>query len=312
MIGTDFFAKAKPGIRIVNVSRGGVIDEDALAAALADGSCGGAALDVYASEPTTSSPLFDRPGFVGTPHLGASTAEAQDKAGDTIAEQVRLALAGEFVPFAVNVAAAEASETVRPFLGIAEQLGGIFAGLHEGLPSTVEIAYQGELAGYDTRILTLSVLKGAFAGTTEEPVSYVNAPQVAEERGIEVRDTTTVTARDFVNLITISGGGHSVSGTLVGLRSDPRLVGVDGHTVDVPPSPHMVFVRNDDRPGVIGRVGTIVGDAGVNIADMDVGRSEEASSALMVIATSQAVTAEVADALRAAEGVTSVAVVDRA
>jgi len=311
MIGEDFFAKAKPGIRIVNVSRGGVIDEEALAAALADGRCGGAALDVFATEPPTGSPLFAQPTFVGTPHLGASTREAQDKAGDTIAEQVRLALAGEFVPFAVNVAAAEASETVRPFLGVAEQLGGTFAGLAEGLPPVIDIEYQGELAGYDTRILTLSVLKGAFAGSTEEPVSYVNAPQVAAERGIEVRDTTTVTTRDWVNLVTVSGGGHSVSGTLVGLRSEPRLVMVDGHRVDVPPPPHMVVVRNDDRPGVIGRVGTVLGEAGVNIADMDVGRTEEGGSALMVIATSQAVPAGVADALRAAEGILSVAVIDR-
>ncbi len=311
MIGEDFFANAKPGIRIVNVSRGGVIDEAALAAALADGRCGGAALDVFASEPTTESPLFGQPGFVGTPHLGASTTEAQDKAGDTIADQVRLALAGDFVPFAVNIAAAEASETVRPFLGVAEQLGGIFAGLSEGLPPVIEIEYQGELAGYDTGILTLSVLKGAFAGSTEEPVSYVNAPQLASERGIEVRDTKTVTSRDFVNLVTISGGGHSVGGTLVGLRADPRLVQVDGHTVDVPPSPHMVVVRNDDRPGVIGRVGTVLGDAGVNIADMDVGRSEEAGSALMVIATSQAIDDAAVAALRTAEGILSVAVVDR-
>ncbi|HXH57272.1 phosphoglycerate dehydrogenase [Iamia sp.] len=311
MIGEDFFARAKPGIRIVNVSRGGVIDEDALAAALADGRCGGAALDVFTSEPPTGSPLFARTGFVGTPHLGASTREAQDKAGDTIAEQVRLALAGEFVPFAVNIAAAEASETVRPFLGVAEQLGGIFAGLSEGLPPVIDIEYQGELAGYDIRILTLSVLKGAFAGSTEEPVSYVNAPQVAAERGIEVRDTTTVTSRDWVNLVTVAGGGHSVSGTLVGLRSEPRLVLVDGHTVDVPPSPHMVIVRNDDRPGVIGRVGSVLGDAGVNIADMDVGRSAEGASALMVISTSQAVSSGVVDAVLASDGVSSVAVVDR-
>lgn len=312
MIGEEFFAKAKPGIRIVNVSRGGVIDEDALAVALADGRCGGAALDVFASEPTTESPLFAQPSFVGTPHLGASTREAQDKAGDTIAEQVGLALAGEFVPFAVNVAAAEASETVRPFLSVAEHLGGIFAGLVEGLPPVIDVEYQGELAGYDTRILTLSVLKGAFAGSTEEPVSYVNAPQVAAERGIEVRDTSTVTTRDWVNLVTVSGGEHSVSGTLVGLRSEPRIVIVDGHRVDVPPPPHMVVVRNDDRPGVIGRVGTVLGEAGVNIADMDVGRTDEGGSALMVIATSQAVPAEVADALRAAEGILSVAVIDRA
>lgn len=311
MIGEEFFAKAKPGIRIVNVSRGGVIDEEALAAALADGRCGGAGLDVFAQEPATASPLFGQPNFVGTPHLGASTREAQDKAGDTIAEQVGLALSGEFVPFAVNVAAAEASETVRPFLAVAEQLGGIFAGLVEGMPPVIDIEYQGELAGYDTRILTLSVLKGAFAGSTEEPVSYVNAPQVAAERGIEVRDTSTVTSRDWVNLVTISGGEHSVSGTLVGLRAEPRLVMVDGHRVDIPPPPHLVVVRNDDRPGVIGRVGTVLGEAGLNIADMDVGRTDEGGSALMVIATTEAVPADVAERLRQAEGVLSVAVVDR-
>ena len=135
---------------------------------------------------------------------------------------------------------------------------------------------------------------------------------MAAERGIEVRDTTTVTSRDWVNLVTVAGGGHSVSpAPWSGLRAEPRLVLVDGHTVDVPPSPHMLVVRNDDRPGVIGRVGTILGDAGVNIADMDVGRSEEGSSALMVIATSQAVPGDVVAALEGSDGILSVAVVDR-
>ena len=147
---------------------------------------------MFATEPTTESPLFELPQVVVTPHLGASTREAQDKAGDTIAEQVGLALAGEFVPFAVNVSAAEASETVRPFLPLAERLGGLFGSLNEGAPSVLEIEYQGQLADYDTRILTLSVLKGLFGRVSEDPVSYVNAPQFAAERGVEVRDTTTV------------------------------------------------------------------------------------------------------------------------
>ena len=292
MIGKEFLAKAKPNLRIVNVSRGGVIDEAALAEAIREGRVAGAALDVWATEPTTESPLFGLDSVVVTPHLGASTREAQDKAGDTIAEQVELALAGEFVPFAQNVSAAEASETVRPFLPLAERLGGLFASLNEGVPDLLEIEYQGQIADYDTRILTLSVLKGVFARVSEDPVSYVNAPQFAADRGVEVRDTSTATARNYVNLVTIRGGGHSIAGTLTGLNGDPQIVTLDGHSVAVPPSQNMLVVRNDDRPGVIGRVGSILGDAGVNISDMDVGRSPDGDSALMVVTTIEPVAGE--------------------
>jgi D-3-phosphoglycerate dehydrogenase len=310
LIGKDFLAKAKPSLRVINVSRGGIVDEAALADAIREGRIAGAALDVFEKEPTTESPLFELPSVVVAPHLGASTREAQDKAGDTIAEQVGLALAGEFVPFAVNVAAAEASETVRPYLGVAEQLGRLFAGLNDGLPPQVEIEYQGELAGYDTRILTLSVLKGLFGAVSDEPVSYVNAPQLADEKGIEVKDSSTSSTVDWINLVSISGGGHQIAGTLVGLRAEPRLVQIDGHSLDVPPSPHLIIIHNDDRPGVIGRVGSILGDAGVNIADMDVGRSAKThEAALMVIATNEPVPPAVAEDLRSADGVTSVAVV---
>ena len=309
LIGAHFLAKARPSLRVINVSRGGIVDETALADAIREGRIAGAALDVFEKEPTTESPLFELPSVVVAPHLGASTREAQDKAGDTIAEQVGLALAGEFVPFAVNVAAAEASETVRPYLGVAEQLGSLFAGLGEGVPSQVEIEYQGELAGYDTRILTLSVLKGLFGAVSDDPVSYVNAPQLAAEKGVEVKDSSTSSTVDWINLVSISGGGHQIAGTLVGLKAEPRLVQIDGHTLDVPPSAHLLVVRNDDRPGVIGRVGTILGDAQLNIADMDVGRSPKGESALMVIATTDAVPDAVVDALRASDGVTSVAVV---
>jgi D-3-phosphoglycerate dehydrogenase len=310
MFGRELFAKAKPGLRIVNVSRGGVIDEDALAEAIREGRIGGAALDVFASEPTTESPLFELDQVVVTPHLGASTREAQDKAGDTIAEMVGLALAGEFVPFAVNVAAAEASETVRPFLGLAERLGALFASLSADSDGPLEVEYQGQIGGYDTRILTLSLLKGYFGRISDEPVSYVNAPQLAEAAGLEVRETATTTSQDFVNLVSLRRGEHSLAGTLVGLRADPRLVMVDDHTVDVPPAAHMLVVRNDDRPGVIGIVGTILGDAGVNIADMDVGQSAAGASALMVLATGSPVPVEVQDALRDAPGIHSVHAVD--
>jgi D-3-phosphoglycerate dehydrogenase len=312
LIGEEFLSKAKPDLRVVNVARGGIVDEAALAKAISEGRIAGAALDVFDTEPTTESPLFGLPQVVVTPHLGASTREAQDKAGDTIAEQVGLALAGEFVPFAVNVAAAEASETVRPYLAVGEQLGNLFAGLvaSEGLPSKIEIEYQGELAGYDTRILTLSVLKGVFGAGSDEPVSFVNAPQLAEERGIEIAESSSSSSVDWINLVSIGGGGHRIAGTLVGLRAEPRLVQIDGHTLDVPPSANLTLVRNDDQPGVIGRVGTILGAAGINIDDMDVGRPESAGAgALMVISTREAVPAEVAAQLEQADGIVSVVVI---
>ena len=309
LIGAELLSKAKPNLRVINVARGGIIDEDALADAVRSGQIAGAALDVFASEPTTESPLFDLDNVVVTPHLGASTAEAQDKAGDTIAEMVGLALAGDFVPYAVNVSAAEASETVRPYLPLAERLGRIFAGLCHQCSNSLEIEYQGHIAEYDTRILTLSVLKGFFSVVTGEPVSYVNAPQVADEQGLEVRPTSTTTARDYVNLISIRSGEHSLAGTLVGLKGVPSIVMIDDHTVDVPPSDHLLVVRNADQPGMIGTVGTLVGASGVNIDDMAVGSSPEGARALMVLATDRAVPEDVQAALRNTEGVVSVAAV---
>jgi D-3-phosphoglycerate dehydrogenase len=303
LIGKDLLAVAKPGLRIVNTARGGIVDEDALAEAVRSGQVEGAGIDVFATEPTTSSPLFELSTVVVTPHLAASTREAQDKAGVTIAEQVLLALAGDFVPLAVNVGAAEASETVRPFLPLAERLGRIFASLNEGLPDRLEIEYQGALAGYDTRILTLSMLKGLFAAGTEEPVSYVNAPQLAEERGLEVRESTTTSARDFVNLITLRGPDHAVAGTLAGVRAEPRIVMVDDHTVEVPPARHMLVVRNDDRPGMIGVVGLALGDAEVSISTMAVGPSAHASTALMVLSTDRPTPADVLERLARADGI---------
>ncbi len=310
LIGADLLAKAKPGIRIINTARGGIVDEEALAAAIEAGTVQGAGLDVFAKEPTTESPLFSLPSVVVTPHLGASTVEAQDKAGVTIAEQVILALDGDFVPYAVNVAATDVSETVRPFMGLAEQLGRILACLEGGMPDTLEIEYQGALAGTGTGILTLSALKGLFAAATEDPVSYVNAPQMAAERGLEVRETSSVTAHDYVNLITVRSRAHAVAGTLTGPRTEPRLVMLDDHTVEVPPAPHMVVVRNDDRPGMIGVVGTVVGDAGVSISSMAVGPSATGNTALMVLSVDGVVPGEALARLRAADGISDVATVD--
>jgi len=306
LIGADVLAKAKPGIRIINTARGGIVDEDALADAIRNGNVEGAGLDVFAKEPTTESPLFELSSVIVAPHLGASTAEAQDKAGVTIAEQVILALDGDFVPFAVNVSATDVSETVRPFMGLAEQLGRILSCLEDGLPDVLEIEYQGGLAGAGTGILTLSVLKGLFGEGIDEPVSYVNAPQLAAERGLEVREISTVTVHEFVNLITVRSGDHSVAGTLAGPRSEPRLVMMDDHTVEVPPAPNMVVVRNDDRPGMIGVVGTILGDAGVSISSMAVGPSATANTALMVLSTDGQIPDAALHQLRDAQGISDV------
>lgn len=307
LINTAMFAKAKPSLRIVNVARGGIIDEGDLAEALRSGTIAGAAIDVFDKEPTTESPLFDLPNIVVTPHLGASTAEAQDKAGDTIAHMIELALAGDFVPYAVNVQAAEAPESVKPYLHLAENLGRIFAGLCGVCTGPIDIEYQGEIANHDTRIMTLSALKGFFGVVSGEPVSYVNAPQMATEQGLEVRPTSTTTARDFVNLITIRNGEHSIAGTLVGLKASETLVMIDDHAIDVPPSEHLLVVRNQDRPGMIGRIATSLGDAGININDMAVGASPEGERALMAMGTDKVVPGDVVDSLRGMDGIVSVA-----
>ena len=305
LINRDLLLKAKPSLRVINVARGGIVDEAALAECIRDGIIAGAAVDVFSTEPCTSSPLFELPSVVVTPHLGASTREAQDKAGDTIADMVLLALAGDFVPFAVNVDAAEANETLRPFLPLAERLGRLFASLVGGSPSTFEVCTEGDIAGYDTRILALAALKGFFDAISDEQVTYVNAPQLAKDHGIDVRETKSAQSPDYVNLVTITGGGHSISGTLVGRHSDQRITSVDDHSFDVPPAEQMLMVKNDDRPGVIGTVGTLLGNAGINIADMDVGRAATPGTAVMLIAPTAPLPDHVMATLQGSPGIIS-------
>jgi len=290
------------------VARGGIVDEEALAEAVSGGVIAGAALDVFAKEPTTESPLFSVPGIVVTPHLGASTTEAQDKAGDDIADMINLALAGDFVPYAVNISAADANETMKPFLPLAERLGRLLASMFDTTPASLEVIATGEIGSYDTRILTLAAEKGFFSAIHGEPVTFVNAPQVAASLGVEVKESKVPTGStsDYVNLVTLRAGSHSIAATLVGPRRQARIVMVDDHVTDVPPADNMLVVRNDDRPGVIGLVGTLLGNAGVNIADMDVGRAITPGTALMVIAPTAEVTADVLAQLRAAAGIIEV------
>ncbi len=314
LISAGLLAHAKPTLRIVNTARGGIIDEAALADALRDGRIAGAALDVFAAEPTTESPLFGLANVVVTPHLGASTGEAQDKAGQTIAEQVVLGLRGEFVPYAVNLAAKEASATVQPYLPLAERLGRLFMVLAGGAVETLDIAYEGEIADYDCRVLTLSVLKGALGVIVDEPVSFVNAPQLAQARGVVVRESMSSSALDYVNLVTLRGRVDDrdihVAGTIFGKRDAMRVVGILDHTVDIPPSGHLLVARNSDTPGMIGRVATAVGNAGINIDDMDVGTNASGEAALMVLSTDRAVPAAVVEEIRATPGVLDAKAID--
>lgn len=308
IINTAMLKRAKPSLRIVNVARGGIVDEHDLAIALSDGTITGAALDVYVKEPTTDSPLFALSNVVATPHLGASTREAQDRAGEVVADMVQLALKGDFVPFAVNLEAKDANETLKPFIPLADRIGRVFASLIESVPTEIEISTTGDIGAYDPGLITISALKGMLSRWTNEPVSLVNAPSIARNLGITVSSiaSTNTTHRDYVNLVTLRSGDRNLSATLAGRRREARIVIIDDHLTDIPPSEHMLVVKNDDQPGAIGRVATALGNAHINIANMDVGTAETEGSALMCIATTTAVPGDIIKKLRSLEGIASV------
>jgi D-3-phosphoglycerate dehydrogenase len=309
LLGRRELGLMKEGARLVNTARGGLVDEAALEEALRSGRLAGAALDVFEDEPVTDHPLFRLENVVVTPHLGASTQEAQDKAGIAIAEMVRLALRGEFVPFAVNVAAAEVSEQLRPFLPLAERLGRILTGLAEGPMREVSLEYVGRVAEADTSVLTLAALKGILAGVVHEPVSYVNAPVIARDRGLEISERRSTVSQDYVNLLVLrtgtDAGDATVAGTLVGKRNAERLVRVYDFDIDVAPAEHMAFFLYEDRPGVIGKVGSILGEATINIASMEVGRREAGGLALMVLTVDSPIPADVLDRITSTVGMKS-------
>jgi D-3-phosphoglycerate dehydrogenase len=310
----EAFAKMRDGVRILNVARGGLIDDAALQAALDSGKVGGAALDVFPTEPISDYPLFEGyANVVVTPHLGASTAEATDRAGYQSAEQVVAALTDGVVTTAVNIPAvgAEDMRALRPLLPLAEQLGRLAMGLAEGSSvERIEAAFLGRIADFDTRLLTVAVLNGALQGHTEEPVNYVNAPALAEERGIVVEEKTVSEAQDFHELIrvTVVAGGTrvAVAGTGIGPHQVPHLVEVYGQRFTVELEKHVVVFRYRDLPGMIGRVGTIFGKHGVNISSAAVGRSpngdDAGALAAMVVTTDEPVPGEVLEEIVASDG----------
>jgi D-3-phosphoglycerate dehydrogenase / 2-oxoglutarate reductase len=288
LIGEEALRKVKPTVRIVNAARGGIVDEQALASALKEGRVAGAGLDVFAKEPCTDSPLFEFDNVVATPHLGASTDEAQEKAGVAVARSVRLALAGELVPDAVNVQGGVIAEDVRPGLPLAEKLGRIFTALAGEVAVRIDVEVCGEITQHDVKVLELSALKGVFSDVVAETVSYVNAPLFAQERGVEVRLTTSSEVSEYRNVITVrgtlaSGDEVSVSGTLVGPKAIQKVVGVGEYDVDLVLSEHMAFLRYVDRPGVVGTMGRILGEGGINIAGMQVSRAAQGGEALVAL-----------------------------
>ncbi|MBA2477315.1 MAG: phosphoglycerate dehydrogenase [Sporichthyaceae bacterium] len=307
LIGTEALRKVKPTVHVINAARGGIVDEAALAAALLEGRVAGAGVDVFDTEPCTDSPLFALPNVVVTPHLGASTAEAQEKAGVSVARSVRLALAGELVPDAVNVQGGSIAEEVKPGLPLAEMLGRVFTGLAGHLPVRIDVVVRGEIAEHDVKILELAALRGAFTDVVEDAVTYVNAPLLAEERGVEVRLTTSTESPDYRNVVTVrgtmaDGTVTSVSGTLSGPRHTAKLVEVDGFDIDIVPTEHMAFFRYVDRPGVIGIVGRMLGERQINIASMQVGRDAKGGHALVVLTVDSAIAHEVLDGITAEIG----------
>jgi D-3-phosphoglycerate dehydrogenase len=287
LIGQDALSKVKPTVHIVNAARGGIIDEEALFTALSEGRVAGAGLDVYAQEPCTDSPLFTLENVVATPHLGASTDEAQEKAGIAVARSVRLALAGELVPDAVNVQGGQIDDDVKQLLPLAEEIGAVACGLATAAAEKVEVQVLGDVIGHDVRVLELSALKGVFQMLVHDPVSYVNAPVIAQQRGVEVALTTDASSGDHRSVVRVlltltDGSTVCVGGTVAGPRHQGKIIEVDGFDVDVPLSEHLAFFRYHDKPGVVGIVGNLLGDANINIGGMQVSR-DDTDHALIVL-----------------------------
>jgi len=305
MISTEQFAIMKPTAFIVNVARGGLIDEDALYAALKSQRIAGAGLDVFVSEPPLESPLLSLDNIILTPHLGASTDEAQEKAGVSVAKSVRLALGGELVPDAVNVAGGVIDPSVRPGIPLMEKLGQVFSGLASSPVTSIDVEVRGEIADFDVSVLKLAALKGIFSNIVSESVSYVNAPLLAEQRGVTVRLITESESEEYRNLLTIrgalsDGSQVSVSGTLTGTKQTEKIVEINGYDVEVPFAKHLIVMIYTDRPGIVAVYGKEFGDASINIAGMQIARREAGGQALSVLTVDSPAPDELLETVRVA------------
>ncbi|UXW84569.1 phosphoglycerate dehydrogenase [Microbacterium azadirachtae] len=309
MIGAEQFRAMKPTAYVVNVARGGLIDEEALLVALQNGEIAGAGLDVFTSEPpvegSAARALTAQPNVVVTPHLGASTDEAQEKAGVSVARSVRLALGGDLVPDAVNVAGGVIDPYVRPGIPLTEKLGQILSGLAQSPLTSLDVEVHGELNGYEVGVLRLAALKGVFTPIVSETVSYVNAPLLAEQRGVAVRLVQDDVSEEYRNVITLrgalaDGSQVSVSGTLTGPKQIEKLVAINGHAVELPIEKHHVVMLYTDRPGIVAVYGQRFGDAGINIAGMQIARETAGGQALSVLTLDSPIPETLLDEVREA------------
>jgi D-3-phosphoglycerate dehydrogenase / 2-oxoglutarate reductase len=315
LIDKEALAKTKPGVIIVNAARGGLVDEAALAEAVTSGHVRGAGIDVFATEPCTDSPLFDLPQVVVTPHLGASTAEAQDRAGTDVAASVKLALAGEFVPDAVNVGAGVVSEEVSPWLDLVRKLGVLVGALSDELPVSLSVQVRGELAGEDVEVLRLSALRGLFSAVIEDQVTFVNAPAIAEERGVAA-DLSTATEspnhRSVVDVRAVASDGSvvNVAGTLSGPQQVEKIVQINGRNFDLRAQGINLVINYVDQPGALGKIGTLLGTAGVNIHAAQLSEDAEGPGATILLRLDRDVPADVRSAIGAAVDAYKLEVVD--
>jgi D-3-phosphoglycerate dehydrogenase len=317
LIGVEALKKVKKEVRIINAARGGVLDEAALYDAITEGRVAGAGLDVYVTEPCTDSPLFQLDQVIATPHLGASTDEAQERAGIAVAVSVRKALAGELVPDAVNVKGGAIHDEIRPSLPLVEKMAQIATALAGEIPVSMDISVKGDISGHDSSILAISALKGALLATGCEDVTYVNAPGLAAERGMTSSVSTTPDSPEYRSMISLHAAlasGHQirVDGTLMGIKKTEKIIAIDGFDLDLPPTENLLFLRYTDRPGVVGAVGNTLGTSKINIAGMQVAREAAGGRALMAITVDSAVPDAVTDSIKkeiAADLVRSVSLV---
>jgi D-3-phosphoglycerate dehydrogenase len=307
LIGVEALKKVKKEVRIINAARGGVLDEAALYDAIVEGRVAGAGLDVYLTEPCTDSPLFQLDQVVATPHLGASTDEAQERAGIAVAVSVRKALAGELVPDAVNVKGGAIHDEIRPSLPLVEKMAQIATAIAGETPVSMEITVKGDISGHDSSVLAISALKGALVASGIESVSYVNAPGLATERGLTSSVTTTPDSPEYRSMISLhaalsNGKSVKVDGTLMGIRKVEKIIAIDNFDLDLPPTDNLLFLRYADKPGVVGAVGNALGTAKINIAGMQVARESAGGNALMALTVDSAVSDAVADFLKKETG----------
>jgi D-3-phosphoglycerate dehydrogenase / 2-oxoglutarate reductase len=302
LIGVDALKKVKPGVIIVNAARGGLVDERALADAVLSGHVRGAGLDVFSTEPCTDSPLFDLPQVVVTPHLGASTAEAQDRAGTDVAASVRLALAGEFVPDAVNVGGGVVGEEVAPWLELVRKLGLLVGALSAELPTNLSVQVRGELASEEVEVLRLSALRGLFSAVIEDQVTFVNAPALAAERGVEASISTAPESPNHrsvvdVRAVGVDGSVINVAGTLSGPQQVQKIVQINGRNLDLRAEGVNLIINYSDQPGALGKIGTLLGAAGVSIQAAQLSQDADGAGATVMLRLDQQVPADVLDAI---------------